>query len=73
MPSDVGLVRASITTSVSVQSGVTTMVATPNTTAQQKKLVTDIFALIGHSEMVDDEGYVDYNTTYCGCGVAYVS
>lgn len=49
------------------------MVATPNTTAQQQKLVTDIFALIGHSEMVDDEGYVDYNTTYCGCGVAYVS
>ena len=73
MPSDVGVVRASITTSVSVQSGVTTMVATPNTKEQQKKLVTDIFSLIGHCEMVEDEGYVDCNTTYCGCGIAYVS
>lgn len=73
VPSDVGLVRASITTSVSVRSGVTTMVATANTTLEQKKLVTDIFSLIGHCEMVEDENYVDYNSTYCGCGVAYVS
>ena len=49
------------------------MVATANTTEQQKKLVTDIFSLIGHCEMVEDESYVGYNTTYCGCGVAYVS
>ena len=73
VPTDVGLVRASITTSVSIRSGVTTMVATPTTTPEQKKLVTDIFSLIGHCEMVEDESYVNYNTTYCGCGVAYVS
>jgi len=49
------------------------MIATASTTTQQKKLVTDIFSLIGHCEMVEDESFVDYNTTYCGCGVAYVS
>ena len=49
------------------------MVATPSTTAQQKEVITDIFSLIGHCEMVENEDYVNYNTTYCGCGIAYVS
>ena len=49
------------------------MVATPNTSSEQKKTVTDIFSLLGHCEMVEDENYVNYNSTYCGCGVAYVS
>ena len=73
VPADVGLVRASITTSVSIRSGVTTMVATPTTTPEQKESVTNIFSLIGHCEMVEDENFVNYNTTFCGSGVAYVS
>ena len=49
------------------------MVATPNTSSEQKKTVTDIFSLLGHCEIVEDENFVNCNTTYCGCGIAYVS
>ena len=58
---------------MSVQSGVVVMVPSPNTSDKDKKLLTDIFSVLGHFEMSDNEEYVKINTTFPGCGVAYVS
>ncbi|XP_065897785.1 pyrroline-5-carboxylate reductase 3-like isoform X2 [Dysidea avara] len=71
-PSDVGVVRTSITTTVCVQSGVVVMVASPNVSDEHKKLLTDIFSVLGHFEMTDKEEYVKINTTFPGSGVAYM-
>ena len=49
------------------------MVASPNVSDEHKKLLTDIFSVLGHFEMTDKEEYVKINTTFPGSGVAYVS
>jgi len=49
------------------------MVPSFNTSDKHKKLLTDIFSLLGYFEITDNEDYVNITTTFPGCGVAYVS
>ena len=49
------------------------MAHSPNTANKHKKLLRDIFSVLGHFEMSDNEEYVSNFSGYPGCGVAYVS